>query len=236
MRFTRPHLWRVAGYALLAWLVITAVPVLLFRFVPIPTSAYMLEQRVAWLFSSRPHPALHHRWRSLQDISPQLQLAVIASEDQTFSTNWGFDFTAIEAAFKYNEHHRRTRGASTITQQTARNLFLWPSRTWVRKGFEVYFTILLEALWPKSRILTAYLNIAQFGNGVYGAEAAAQVWFHRRASQLDAQQSAQLAAVLPDPLRMHAGRPSGYVLRRAAEIRVQMDNLGLGYLAFTHGR
>lgn len=221
---------RWAGYAIATWLVVTILAVLVLRFVSPRTSAYILEQRISWAFSSHPHPPLRHHWVPLKEISRQLQLAVIASEDQTFSTNWGFDLNAIEAAWQYNHHHQRTRGASTITQQTARNLFLWPSRTWVRKGLEVYFTILLEVLWPKARILTAYLNIAQFGNGIYGADAAARAWFHRPPSALDAQQAAQLAAVLPNPVRMHAGRPSVYVLERATDIRRQMDNLGMAYL------
>lgn len=209
----------------------TVTPVLMFRVLPVPTSAYMLEQRLAWLSAAAPHPPMRQRWVPLDRISPQLQLAVIASEDQRFPYHHGFDVEAIQDALRYNARHQRIRGASTISQQTARNLFLWPSRTWVRKGLEAYFTVLLETLWPKQRILEVYLNIAQFGDGIYGAEAAARVWFGSSAARLDAQQAAQLAAVLPAPTRMQAGRPSPYVLERAAEIRRQMDNLGLGYLA-----
>lgn len=232
LRSLRCKLLRGLGWVVAAWLTITIVVVLIFRFVPIPTSAYIVEQQIAWIMSGQPHPPLRHYRVPLKQISPQLQLAVIASEDQTFPTNWGFDWDAIEAAWHYNHHHQRTHGASTITQQTARNLFLWPSRTWVRKGFEVYFTVLLEVLWPKSRILSAYLNIAQFGDGIYGADAAARTWFGLPPAALSEQQAAQLAAVLPNPIRMHAGRPSTFVLQRAAEIRGQMRNLGLGWLDF----
>lgn len=226
------RLVRALGWIVAVWLGVTIAAVLVLRFVPVGTSAYMLEQQLAWMASSQPHPSLRHHWVPLKEISPQLQLAVIASEDQTFPTNWGFDWDAIKTAWHYNQHHERTHGASTITQQTARNLFLWPSRTWVRKGLEVYFTVLLEVLWPKDRILAVYLNIAQFGNGIYGAGAAAQAWFHTRPAALNAQQAAQLAAVLPNPIRMHAGHPSSFVLQRAAEIRGQMRNLGLAYLDF----
>lgn len=232
----RHRLGRVLLWLVVAWMVVTAVPVAVLRFVPIPVSAYMVEQQIAWWRTGRPHPPLRHRWVPLERISPQLQLAVIASEDQTFRTNWGFDFQAIFSAWHYDRSHpQRLVGASTITQQTARNLFLWPGRTWLRKGLEAWFTVLLDLLWPKARVLAVYLNSAQFGDGLYGAEAAAQFWFHRSAAALDAQQAAQLAAVLPDPVRMHAGSPSPYVLRRAAEIRVQMRNLGPAYLDFADG-
>ncbi|TAM11754.1 MAG: monofunctional biosynthetic peptidoglycan transglycosylase [Nevskiaceae bacterium] len=213
-----------------AWLAATISPVLVFRVMPVPTSAYMLEQRIAWLRAGEPHPPLRQHWVPLERISPQLQLAVIASEDQKFPYHHGFDVDAIRDALRYNARHRKTRGASTISQQTARNLFLWPARTWVRKGLEVYFTVLLETLWPKQRILAVYLNIAQFGDGIYGAEAAARAWFDTSAAALTAQQAAQLAAVLPAPKRLHAGQPSAYVLERAAAIREQMANLGPGYL------
>ncbi|HEX7381139.1 MAG TPA: monofunctional biosynthetic peptidoglycan transglycosylase [Nevskiaceae bacterium] len=229
----RHRLGRVLFRVIVAWLIVTTVPVAVLRFVPVPVSAYMVEQQIAWWRGGQPHPPLRHRWVPLERISPQLQLAVIASEDQTFRTNWGFDFQAIVAAWRHDRRHpHQLIGASTITQQTARNLFLWPGRTWLRKGLEAWFTVLLDLLWPKARVLTVYLNSAQFGDGIYGAEAAARFWFHRPSAALDAQQAAQLAAVLPDPVGMHAGNPSPYVLRRAAEIRVQMRNLGLAYLDF----
>lgn len=216
-------------YPVAAFLLVTVLPVLWLRFVPPTGSAYMLEQHLDDLAHGR-HQPIAYRWTPLAQISPAMRLAVVASEDQTFPTNWGFDFSAIQKALAYNADHRIVHGASTITQQTARNLFLWPSRTWLRKGVEVYFTALLELFWPKQRILEVYLNIAQFGDHVYGVGAAAPRYFHDRPAELDEQQAALLAAVLPDPLRMHADRPSDYVLGRAADIRQQMAQLGSGYL------
>ncbi|MDE2150496.1 MAG: monofunctional biosynthetic peptidoglycan transglycosylase [Gammaproteobacteria bacterium] len=209
---------------------VTALPVLVLRFVPPPTSAYMLERRLQFALAGRPHPPIRYRWVPLRDISPALQLAVVAAEDQTFPDNWGFDFDAIAEAWHFNRTHRRTHGASTITQQTARNLFLWPSRTWLRKGLETYYAVLLETLWPKRRILEVYLNIAEFGDGIYGAQAAATIYFRRPAARLDEWQAALLAAALPAPRRRHPGRPSPYLLGRAAEIEQQMRDLGADHL------
>lgn len=222
----RKWLLRIA----LGWLIVTAIPVLVLRFVPPPMSAYMIERRVDWLVRGGPHPPLRYRWVPYSRISPALPLAVVAAEDQKFPYHWGFDFQAIAEAWQHNERSHRLHGASTISQQTARNLFLWPGRTWLRKGLEAYFTVLLETLWPKQRILETYLNIAEFGNGVYGAQAAAEFYFHRPATALDAQQAALLAGVLPEPRREHPDHPSAYLLARAADIRQQMRLLGNGYL------
>lgn len=215
----------------LAWLVITLLPVLILRFIAPPTSAFMVERQIHYQLSGRPHPAISYVWTPWRQLSPQLALAVVASEDQTFPTNFGFDLDAIADAMRYNEDHRHKLGASTITQQLARNLFLCPCRSWVRKGFEAYFTVLLEAFWPKRRILEVYLNVAEFGDGIYGAGAAARIYFHERPSQLTRVQASLLAAVLPDPRHWHVDRPSEFVLARAAHIREQMDHLGKGYLA-----
>jgi monofunctional biosynthetic peptidoglycan transglycosylase len=220
-------------YPIAAFLIVTVLPVLWLRFVPPTGSAYMLEQHLDDLAHGR-HLPIAVRWTPWTRISPAMRLAVVASEDQTFPTNWGFDFRAIRKALTYNADHQIVHGASTITQQTARNLFLWPSRTWLRKGAEVYFTVLLELFWPKQRILEVYLNIAQFGDHLYGVGAAAPRFFHRSPADLDEAQAALLAAVLPDPLRMHADRPSPYVLGRAADIRQQMAQLGSGYLDGLH--
>ena len=196
--------------------------VLLFRWAPPPTSAFMLEADI------RP---VHQEWVSWSHIAPPARLAVVASEDQKFPEHHGFDFDAIDKALEHNEKHRRLRGASTISQQTAKNLFLWSGRSYFRKGTEAYFTVLLETLWPKRRILEVYLNIAQFGPDVYGVEEAAKRYFGKPAARLDAHDAAVLAAVLPNPEKMHAGRPSAYVQERADDIEAQMRLLGSDYLA-----
>lgn len=165
-------------------------------------------------------------WVPLEAISPHVAMAAIAAEDQLFPYHAGFDFESIRKAVQHNAKNRRVRGASTITQQTAKNLFLWSGRSWVRKGLEVYFTVLIEALWPKERILEVYLNVAQFGRGVYGVQAASQRFFDKDAAKLTRRQSALLAAVLPNPIRLRAAAPSAYVLRRTDRIMGQMRALG----------
>jgi monofunctional biosynthetic peptidoglycan transglycosylase len=199
--------------------------VVLFRFVPVPASALMIERRVTSWFSDKPYRAQHH-WVPLERIAPGMGVAVIAAEDQNFEEHFGFDWQAIEKAMAHNEHSRRKRGASTLTQQTAKNLFLWESRTWLRKGFEVYFTLLLEVFWSKRRILEVYLNSVEFGDGVYGVEAASRKFFGRPASALSSGQAALLAAVLPSPRRYRADAPSGYVRGRQEWILRQMQQLG----------
>ncbi len=159
----------------------------------------------------------HYSWVPFDEIAPSLPTAVIAAEDQRFCSHHGFDWVSIDKAVKEHEHGRRLlRGASTISQQAARSLFLVPVRSWVRKGAEAYLTVLMEALWPKQRILTAYLNLVDWGRGNYGAEAAAQAYFHVPAADLSPAQSARLAAILPDPDEWNAARPGPYVARRAA--------------------
>ena len=153
-------------------------------------------------------------------------VAVIAAEDQNFEDHFGFDWEAIEKAIAHNEHSRKKRGASTVSQQTAKNLFLWESRSWARKGFEVYFTLLLEACWSKRRILEVYLNIVEFGDGVYGVEAASRKFFGRSAAALTSGQAALLAAVLPSPRRYRADAPSPYLRGRQEWILRQMRQLG----------
>ncbi len=169
---------------------------------------------------------LDNYWVGYNDLSPQLQLAVVCSEDQDFLEHEGFDFQAIEKAYTYNQTHKRKRGASTISQQTAKNVFLWPSRSWLRKGFEIYFTFLIETLWSKKRIMTVYLNVIEFGDGIYGAEAASQTFFHKKAKDLSRDQAALLAAVLPSPLRYSASKPSGQVREKQQWILSQMRMWG----------
>jgi len=208
-----------------AFLVSSATLVLLFRFLPVPFSALMVQRRIESWFDSEPY-ASRHDWVPLEDIAPSMGVAVIAAEDQNFPEHFGFDWKAIEKAIAHNEHSRRKRGASTVSQQTAKNLFLWETRSWVRKGFEVYFTLLIELGWSKSRILEVYLNIVEFGDGVYGVEAASRTYFGKPAKKLRPSEAALLAAVLPNPHRYRAGAPSGYVRGRQAWILGQMSALG----------
>jgi monofunctional biosynthetic peptidoglycan transglycosylase len=216
---------RGLGLALLAWLGATLALVLLFRFLPVPGSALMVERRLASWFSSGPYQA-RQVWMPLDQIAPSMGVAVIAAEDQNFPDHFGFDWQAIEKALAHNEHSRRKRGASTVSQQTAKNLFLWESRSWLRKGFEVYFTLLLEAGWSKRRILEVYLNIVEFGDGIYGVEAAARTFFHKPAKALRPAEAALLAAVLPNPRKFRVDAPSGYVRGRQEWILRQMGQLG----------
>ena len=219
-------LLRYLGVALLAWVLLTATPVLLLRWLRPLTSAFMVEARVAaWRAGARDYHT-DFRWVSLEQISPHAAIAVIASEDQQFPFHAGFDLNSIREAVRASEHGKRLRGASTISQQVAKNLFLWPGHSFVRKGLEAYFTILIETLWPKERILEMYLNIAQFGDGIYGVQAAAERFWHKPALRLSSAEAASLAAVLPNPVRLHAERPSPYVLARREWILTQMRELG----------
>ncbi|MNH06377.1 Penicillin-binding protein 2D [compost metagenome] len=221
-RLTRALLWFAAGSALL---------VLVFRWVPPPGTALMVERKVESWFNGQPID-LQRDWEPWEKISDELKVAVIAGEDQKFANHWGFDFNAIQAALAHNERGGSIRGASTLSQQVAKNQFLWAGRSWLRKGLEAWFTALIELLWSKERILEVYLNSAEWGEGVFGAQAAARHHFGVDARQLSRQQASLLAAVLPSPLNWSASRPSTYVARRAGWIRQQMRQLGgSGYLA-----
>lgn len=186
---------------------------LIFRFVPVPGTPQMLLE----LATLQP---VHYSWRSYDNISPNLARAVIGSEDQDFCTHHGFDWKDISDAIKEHERHphKRLRGGSTISQQVARTLFLLPVRSWVRKGAEAYLTVLVEALWPKKRILTAYLNLVDWGHGNFGVEAASEAYFGVPASALSKAQAARLATVLPDPDKWRAGRPGPYVASRSVTV------------------
>ena len=199
----------------------------LFSILPVPFSAVMLERQIgAWL-SGDFHYVAHSDWVGMDEISPWMGLAAIAAEDQKFPEHWGFDVSAIEKALAHNERQEnRVRGASTLSQQTAKNLFLWDGRSWLRKGLEAGLTVGIETVWSKKRILTVYLNIAEFGEGTFGVEAASRSYFHKPASKLTASEAALLAAVLPNPIRFRADAPSGYVRSRQAWILRQMRQLG----------
>ncbi|MBI1751965.1 MAG: monofunctional biosynthetic peptidoglycan transglycosylase [Acidobacteria bacterium] len=213
------------AWVLGSFLALNIILVLAFRFAPVPASGLMLQRRVESWSSDKPYVS-RHQWVPLEEISPSLGLAVIAAEDQNFADHFGFDWQAIEKAIQHNESSRRKRGASTVSQQTAKNLFLWSSRSWVRKGFEAWFTLLIETGWSKRRILEVYLNIVEFGDGVYGAEAAARAYFGKPAKRLSPSEAALLAAVLPNPHKFHASAPSEYIRGRQAWILNQMRQLG----------
>jgi monofunctional glycosyltransferase len=228
---------------------ISVLQVATLRFVDPPFSAFMAERQVAAWVSGDWNYRTAYDWRDLRAMAPSLPLALVAAEDQRFPVHHGFDFEAIRKAQVHNERmqaraERRNqpvkhiRGASTISQQTAKNLFLWqgsgPTR-WLRKGLETWYTVLIEALWPKARVLEMYANVAEFGDGIYGAQAAARSYFGKDASRLTPGESARLAAVLPSPRRYDAARPGPYVQRRSNGIQRQMRHLGGGgYLRDAH--
>ncbi|KGT89819.1 monofunctional biosynthetic peptidoglycan transglycosylase [Enterobacter cancerogenus] len=210
---------------LLAWLGIWLAGIAIFAFLPVPFSAVMVERQLGAWFSGRFDYVAHSDWVSMDEISPWMALAVIASEDQKFPEHWGFDVDAIQKVLD-NDGSEQMRGASTLSQQTAKNLFLWDGRSWVRKGLEAGLTVGIETVWTKRRILTVYLNIAEFGNGVFGVEEASQRYFHKPASRLTISEAALLAAVLPNPIRFRADAPSGYIRMRQQWIMRQMRQLG----------
>lgn len=223
LRRRSPLFWLAVLPLLFAALAV--LQVLILRVVPPFTSAFMLASDA---------PEVRYDWVPWERIAPAAALAVVAAEDQKFPEHWGFDFEAIDKALDHNKRSRRVRGASTISQQTAKNLFLWSGRSYLRKGLEVGYTVLIELLWPKRRVLEVYLNVAQFGPGVYGVEAAAQTYFHKPAARLTRHECALLAAVLPNPVRLRLDRPSAYVLGRASHIENQMGALGSSYLNDMH--
>jgi monofunctional biosynthetic peptidoglycan transglycosylase len=210
---------------------ITALPVVAMRWMDPWYSAFMLDAALDASRSGKTNYHTDYRWADLEQISPHAAVAVIAAEDQFFPFHMGFDFKSIRAAVRANEKqatrkHPRVRGASTISQQVAKNLFLWPGRSYFRKGCEVYFTLLIELTWPKERILEVYLNVAQFGDGIYGVEAAAQRFYHMPAARLGRYEAATMAAVLPNPITFKVDAPSAYVTGRRDWILGQMRGLG----------
>jgi monofunctional biosynthetic peptidoglycan transglycosylase len=224
----RPLFHRVRVWALklvLAFLIVTVLPVVILRFLAPPVTTLMIERRIASWFGKEKYSASYH-WVDFEDIAPVMGAAVIASEDQNFPQHFGFDWKAIQKAMDHNEKSARTKGASTLTQQTAKNLFLWSGRSWLRKGFEAYFTVLIETSWNKRRTLETYLNIVEFGDGIFGVEAASQHYFGKPAARLSSSEAALLAAVLPNPRRYSVKSPGPFVRDRQQWILQQMDQLG----------
>jgi monofunctional glycosyltransferase len=219
MRHSAPVTMRKVAIVLLRVAIVLsiAVPalVLAYRFLPVPLTPLMVLRLLQG-------EGLAKRWVDYEELSPQLRRAVVASEDARFCTHYGFDWTEIEASWSDYQSGERLRGASTITQQTAKNLFLWPGG-WLRKIVEIYPTVLLELLWPKRRILEIYLNIVEWGPGIYGAEAASRAYFGRSARLLTASEAALMAAVLPNPRRWSPARPTEYIRSRAATIEARMS-------------
>ena len=198
----------------------------IFKWFDPPASAFMQLKSKKSLLGIVDFEPLNQNWISIKNISKNMQVAVIASEDQRFIEHSGFDIEQINKAIKEQQRGRMVRGASTITQQTAKNLFLWPGKDLFRKGMEAYYTILLELIWGKKRILEVYLNCAEFGDQIFGVEAAAKFFFRKAAYQLNKSESALLAAVLPNPIRYSAKNPSGFVIRRRDRIMHQIDLIG----------
>jgi monofunctional glycosyltransferase len=219
------RLLRWAALTGAAFVVLSVLLVLLLREVPAYGSMVMVERKVqAWLAGeSLP---IRHQWRPWEELSVHAKLAVIAAEDQRFLEHRGFDTVEMRRAWQASRNGARLRGASTISQQTAKNLFLWTGRSWARKGLEAWFTLLIETLWSKQRVLEVYLNIAEWDDGVFGLEAAAQHYFGVSADRLSETQASRLAAILPSPRTWDAARPSPHVERRSQWIRQQMRNLG----------
>lgn len=209
------------------WFIFLSIlSVLLLKWINPPITSIMVQRKIEALVSWNDRQMIAYEWFSYDDISEQMAIAVIAAEDQNFPFHFGFDFEQIEKALEQHERGRRLRGASTITQQVAKNLFLWEGRSFIRKGFEAYFTVLIELLWSKERILEVYLNIIETGDMIFGVGAASQIYFKRLPSKLTRNQAALLAATIPNPKRFSARNPSGYIFRRQSWILGQMSSLG----------
>lgn len=228
MRGAKPRrrLWAWLWKLPLLLLFLSILQVATLRFVDPWFSSFMaIRQFEAWGqgdWSFR----IAYDWRDFDQMAPHAPVALVAAEDQNFASHQGFDFKAIDKALKSNARGRKVRGGSTISQQTAKNLFLWSGRSWVRKGIEAWYTLLIEALWPKQRILEVYANIAEFGDGVYGVQAASRTYFRKDAARLGPAEAARLAAVLPSPRRYSVSRPGPYVQRRSRAIQRQMRQIG----------
>lgn len=220
------RLVRWLGLSVAAFLMLSVLLVLPLRWLDPPASAFMLQHRIEARLDREPAPMLYHEWVDWSLIAPEMALAVIAAEDQRFPDHAGFDLIEIRNAWESYEAGGALRGASTLSQQTAKNLYLWPGRNWLRKGLEAWLTVLIEALWSKQRILEIYLNIAQFGPDTYGVGAASWRFFDRPPIALEREQAAQLAAVLPNPELYLVERPSAWVRKRAGWIDQQMRQLG----------
>ena len=220
------RIFHIFKLIVLVFLVSSVLAVLVLRWVSVPITPLMVIRVVENVTDGKP-AAIHHQWVPLESMAREMPQAVVASEDQNFMRHHGFDFGAIQEAVREKEEKGRVRGASTISQQTAKNVFLWPSSTWVRKGFEAYFTVLIELLWSKERIMEVYLNSIEMGPNIYGVEAVAQANFGCSAAQLRAKDCALIAATLPNPIKFSSQRPSRYMRKRTKDIQKQMRYISI---------
>ncbi len=218
------RIFKFAFKTIIWFIIISTVVVFIFKWVPVPVTPLMVIRDLQ--LSENREKGWEHDWVPLEEISTHLQLAVICSEDQFYLKHHGYDIKAIERAIENNKNGKPLKGGSTISQQTAKNVFLWPHRSWVRKGFEAYFTFLIEMIWTKERIMEVYLNSIEMGPGIYGAEAAAQYWFGKSSKNLSKEEAAAIAAILPSPLRYRAKPASNYIEGRKSWIIKQMDYFG----------
>ncbi|GAB3955056.1 monofunctional biosynthetic peptidoglycan transglycosylase [Spirosoma harenae] len=222
----RPYLESIYWFFVKAFLWIffgSLAYVIALKYVPVYVTPLMVSR---WIDSTGDDTHVHKKWRSYDDISKEVALAVVSSEDQAFPTHWGFDFDEIQDAIKENQTRKRARGASTISQQVAKNVFLWNGHSYIRKGLEVYFTMLIELIWGKKRILEVYLNVAETGPMTFGVEAASERYYGHPAKELSRNEAARIAAVLPNPIQFSVANPSNYTLRRTRQIARQMRYLG----------
>jgi len=219
--------WKKLRKVLLYLFLFSILSVIFFRFIPIPLTPLMLIRCNEQLWSGK-KLKLKKDWTSLENMSPYMAKAVMASEDQLFMEHWGFDTHSIKKAFESNNRKKKKgiKGASTISQQVAKNVFLWPSRSWIRKGLEAYFTVLIEVFWSKKRIMEVYLNVTEMGDGIYGAEKASEIYFKRPAKKLTASEAALIAAVLPNPRKWSPTHPTDYIHKRQEWILFNMKRLG----------
>ena len=214
-------LWR----AMLWFVTLSIVSVIIFKWAPIPVTPLMITRMIENKFDGK-QAYLNHDWEPLENISPNLQKAVIASEDGYFLKHHGFDFKAMQKAFKNNSRGKKLKGGSTISQQTAKNVFLWQGRSYIRKVLEAYFTVLIELIWGKERIMEVYLNSIEMGDGIYGAQAAAQYWYKKEAVNLSRNDAAGIAAILPNPRKFSVSHPSSYINKRKNKILRVMRQTG----------
>jgi len=218
--------WKITGIVILSYFVFSVFITFVYKFINPPFTILMVQRVFEQTFSSDREVRLSKEWVDIDEISPNMIKAVIASEDNLFVSHNGFDVKAIERAIDHNQEGGSIRGASTISQQTAKNVFLWNGRNWVRKGLETYYTVIMEAFWSKERIMEVYLNVIEFGDGIYGVEKASQIYFGKSAKNLTKKEAALLASVLPSPLTRNAGKPTKWLEQRANRVMYLMDKHG----------
>ena len=218
--------WKYLRWLILGFLVFSVIGVITYAYVRPPFTPLMFTRIIDQIKADK-KPKIKHKWVSIEDISPNLILAAVAAEDNNFTKHFGVDFDAIQQAQKYNERKKgkRIRGASTITQQTCKNVYLWSTRSYIRKGMELYFTFLVETVWTKKRIMEVYLNMIEMGDGIYGAEAASRAYFKKPAKKLTRREAALIVAAFPNPRKYNVAKPSSYLLKRQQKILSLMNKI-----------